>query len=64
MAWNSRTNLRALETTTHLIVAICRQMEDWRRILRYVERLQRDEEGAEPVLAEVRLGAQERPASL
>ena len=40
MAWNSLTNMRALETTTRLVVEICRQMEDWRRLLRYVERLE------------------------
>ena len=42
MAWNTRTNLRAVERTTQLVVAICRQMEDWRRILRYVDRLEED----------------------
>lgn len=40
MAWNTRTNLRAVEKTTQLVVAICQQMEDWRRILRHLDRLE------------------------
>ena len=51
-AWNSRTNMRAVQTTVQLVVALCDQMEDWRRILRYLERLEaereRQEEAASP----------------
>lgn len=42
MAWNSRTNLRAVEKTTQLVVAICHQMENWRRILRHLDRLEQE----------------------
>lgn len=47
MAWNTRTNLRAVETTTLLVVEICHQMEGWRRLLRHVERIERQRDDGE-----------------
>ena len=40
MGWNTRTNLRSVETITQLVVEICHQMEGWRRLLRQVERIE------------------------
>ena len=39
-AWNRRTNQRAVENITQLVVEICHQMEDWRRLLRHLDRLE------------------------
>ena len=46
MGWNTRTNLRSVETITQLVVEICNQMEDWRRLLRHLERSESDREVA------------------
>ncbi len=51
MAWNTRTSLRAVERTTQLVVAICHQMEDWRRILRHLDRLEEERSSAPPSAA-------------
>ena len=55
-AWNSRTNLRAVQTITQHVVEICFQMEGWRRLLRHVARLESERQPADhPRLA--RLGS-------
>ena len=48
MGWNTRTNLRSVETITGLVVELCHQMEGWRRLLRHVERIEQDREAAPP----------------
>ena len=42
MSWNTRTNLRSVETITKHVVEICHQMEGWRRLLRHVDRIERE----------------------
>jgi hypothetical protein len=54
MAWNSRTNLRSVELITHRVVEICYQMEGWRRLLRHVEKIERNREGADNRLLQYR----------
>ena len=46
-AWNSRTNLRAVQTITQHVVEICFQMEGWRRLLRHVARLEGERQPAD-----------------
>ena len=43
MGWSS-THQRAVRTTTELVVEICHQMENWRRLLRHLERIERQRE--------------------
>ena len=47
-AWNRRTNQRAVENITKLVVELCFQMEGWRRLLRHVARLETERQPADP----------------
>ena len=64
MAWNTRTNLRSVETITQRVVELCHQMEGWRRLLRHVERIERERDSTSlPLFSPSRRLHQAQPAA-
>jgi hypothetical protein len=61
VAWNSLTNQRAVQTTMQLVVALCHQMEGWRRILRHIERIEKERDAEMPSLLLMSGGPPARP---